>query len=238
MSGHSKWSTIKHKKAILDSRRGAVFTKLGKAITLASREGGSDSDKNFQLRLAIDKARQANMPNKNIDRAVERGSGKGEEGSLIEATYEGFYAGKVAVVVEVVTDNKNRTAAELKSYFEKNGGSMGQPGCAQFLFDHKGRLVVEKQVDIETQMLSLMDLDVEAVEEIGEGVEVLVASNQLGQVKNKLDELGQTVKEAELVYVAKDCLSLDGDLTKKAKVFFEKLDELDDVQNIYFNLKI
>lgn len=238
MSGHSKWSTIKHKKAIMDSRRGAVFTKLGKAITIASREGGPDPDKNFQLRLSIDKARGANMPNKNIDRAVERGAGKGGEGSLIEATYEGFYGGKIAIIVEVVTDNKNRTAAELKSFFEKNGGSLGQPGSVMFLFDHKGRLVVEKQTDTETQMLSLMDLDVQAVEEIDEGIEVLVVSNNLSKIKNKLDEQGQKVKEAELVYVAKDYLSFDDDFLKKAKSFFEKLDELDDVLNIYFNLKL
>jgi len=122
MSGHSKWSTIKHKKAILDSRRGAVFTKLGKAITIACRSGGADQASNFQLRLAVEKARQFNMPNKNIDRAIERGSSKGSESSLIEAVYEGFFAGKIAVVVEVVTDNKNRSAALLKSFFVKEWG--------------------------------------------------------------------------------------------------------------------
>ena len=238
MSGHSKWSTIKHKKAILDSRRGAVFTKLGKAITIASRDGGADITSNFQLRLAVDKAKQCNMPNKNIERAIERGSGKGSEASLMEATYEGFYAGKISIIVEVVTDNKNRTAAEMKSFFEKNGGSLGQQGSVMFLFDHKARLVVSKSPDTETQMLELIDLGVEIMEEIEEGVEMMASANELSKMKNTLEKAGHKIKEAELVYKAKDYLSFDDDMVEKTEVFMEKLDELDDVQNVYCNLAL
>lgn len=238
MSGHSKWSTIKHKKALLDSRRGAVFTKLGKAITIASRDGGSDLSSNFELRLAVTKAKQLNMPNKTIDRAVERGSGKGSDVALMEAVYEGFYAGKVAVIVEVVTDNKNRASAELKMIFQKNGGSLGQPGSVMFLFDRKARLVVKKQVDVESQMLELIDLGIEMVEEIEEGIEVFVSDNQLSSMKKKLDEQKQEVKEAELVYIAKTYLGLEPEVIEKAKAFLEKIDELDDVQSVYSNIKV
>lgn len=238
MSGHSKWSTIKHKKALLDSRRGAVFTKLGKAITIASRDGGSDLSSNFQLRLAVAKAKQLNMPNKTIDRAVERGSGKGSDVALMEAVYEGFYAGKVAVIVEVVTDNKNRASAELKMIFQKNGGSLGQPGSVMFLFDRKARLVVKKQADVESQMLELIDLGIEMVEEIEEGIEVFVSDNQLSSMKKKLDEQKQEVKEAELVYIAKTYLGLEPEVIEKAKAFLEKIDELDDVQSVYSNIKV
>ncbi len=237
MSGHSKWSTIKHKKAINDNRRGQQFTKLAKVITIASREGGSDPETNFKLRLAIDKARQFNMPNKNIERAVERGSGKVEGEVLSEVIYEGYGPGKVAIVVEAVTDNKNRTVAEIKSFFEKNGGVLGQQGTVMYLFDKKGMIRLKKEGDPDEQMLKIMDLGVEEIETDGDQVVVLVAPSVLMEIRKKIADLGMVVVAAELSYVAKNYLSLDKDKRDKVFSFFEKLDEMDDVQNIYSNLK-
>jgi len=237
MSGHSKWSTIKHKKAMLDSRRGQLFTKLARAITVAVREGGGDVGTNFKLRLIVDKARQFNVPKKNIERAIERGTGQGGEG-LLEALYEGFGPGRIAVMVEVVTDNKNRTAAEIKKVFERSGGSLGQPGSVGFLFDKKGKILVERVGDKEEQMLKLIDLGAEDVETEEEGIEMLVEPSKLSAVRVAVEAAGFKVKAAELIYVAKDLLKLAKEQKAKAIKFLEIIDDLDDVQNLYTNLDV
>lgn len=237
MSGHSKWSTIKHKKAATDAKRGKIFTKLGKAITIAAREGGADETSNFQLRLTVEKAKLANMPKTNIQKAIDRGAGSGGEESLLEATYEGFFGGKIAIMVEVVTDNKNRTAAEIKTFFEKNGGSMGQPGSVSFLFDKKGVLLVEKDQAVDEQMLKIIDLEVEDVREELEGLMVIVASNQLMEFKQKLEELKLKVVSAELEYLAKSKVELTEQEYAKAKQFLMRLSDLDDVQQVFANIK-
>jgi YebC/PmpR family DNA-binding regulatory protein len=238
MSGHSKWATIKHKKAMMDSRRGQVFTKLARAVTIAAKEGGGDISSNFKLRLVIDKAKQFNMPKKNIERAVERGTGRAGGEALTEAVYEGYGPGKIAVMVEVVTDNKNRSVAAIKKVFERSGGSLGQSGSVGYLFTRKGRILVEKQADVEEQMLKLIDLGVEDVEEAEVGVEMLVEANKLAEIKNKASQTGFKIKEAELVFDPKSLLSLDEAVKAKAMKFLETLDDLDDVQNIYTNLDI
>ncbi len=238
MSGHSKWSTIKHKKAMMDSRRGQLFTKLGRAITIAAREGGRDETSNFKLRLTVTKARQFNMPKKNIDRAIDRGVGQGGGGSLVEGVYEGYGPGKIAVMVEVVTDNKNRTAAEIKKFFEKGGGSLGQPGSVGYLFTQKSRIVVEKTSEVETEMLQLIDLGSEDVEEMDEGIEVLIEAGQLGAMRDKVEVAGLKVKQAELVFNPNNLLKLDEKSKTKAVSFLENLSDLDDVQNVYTDLDI
>lgn len=235
MSGHSKWSTIKHKKEVTDHKRGQIFTKLVRAITVAARDGGPDIDSNFKLRLAVEKARQVNMPKVNIDRAIEKGTGTGSMG-FMEAVYEGFGPGNMAVIVEVLTDNKNRAVSELKKIFEKNGGSLGQPGSVSFLFDKKGRVVVEKKAAVDEQMLKLIDVGVDDVAETEMGIAVFTPANRLGEIKSKVEAIGFSVKEAGLVYLAKNSLDLDQEKRVKAESFLESLNDLDDVQEVYTNL--
>lgn len=239
MSGHSKWSTIKHKKAIADNKRGKVFTKLGKAITIAAREGGADMGSNFKLRLCVDKAKEANMPKKNIERAIEKGAGEGDGDNLYEVIYEGYGPDKTAVIVEVVTDNKNRSASEVKTVFDKNGGSFGQSGSVGFLFDKRGRIVVQKAKNVDEQMLELIDFGALDVVEEDEGLLILTEANKLFEVKEKLDKKSSyKVMEAELVYVPKDELELDESSLDKVVRFLDKLEDMDDVFNVYSNVKL
>lgn len=236
MSGHSKWSTIKHKKAINDNRRGQQFTKLAKVITIASREAGPDPETNFKLRLAMDKARQFNMPNSNIERAVDRGSGKSDGEILHEVLYEGYGPEKVAIIIEAVTDNKNRTVAEIKNFLEKNGGVLGQSGSVMYLFDKKGILRVKQGSNPDDQMLQLMDFEVEEVEMEGDQIVVMTAPNLLMETREKISKLNYVIESAELSYQAKSYLDLDQEKRARIHDFFDSLDEMDDVQNIYSNL--
>lgn len=235
MSGHSKWSTIKHKKEATDHKRGQVFTKLVRAITVAAREGGEDINSNFKLRLAVEKAHQVNMPKVNIDRAIEKGVGGGSMGYM-EAVYEGFGPGTAAVIVEALTDNKNRTVSELKQIFERSGGSLGQPGSVSFLFDKKGRLLIEKSGAIQEQILRLMDMGIDDVFETEEGICVITAISNVAEVKAKVETAGFLVKEAELIYLPKSIIDLDEATMAKMESFLEELDNLDDVQEVYTNL--
>ncbi len=235
MSGHSKWSTIKHKKAAADSKRGQIFTKLGRAITIAAKEGGPDINSNFKLRLVVDKARAVNMPKVNIERAIEKGSGQGEGGNLETAVYEGFGPSQVAVIVEVVTDNKNRAASEIKREFERGGGNLGQPGSASHLFNKKGRLLVEKEADVDSQMLKIIDLGVEEVEAASEAVEVLVPVVNLAKTRDQLAQAGLMVKSAELIYKPQALMELTPEQEQKLTVWLDELEELDDVQAVFTN---
>jgi len=238
MSGHSKWSTIKHQKAANDQKRGQLFTKLAKAITIAAKEGGGDLDINFKLRLTVDRARQANMPKNNIERAIDKGTGQGGDTGLFEAVYEGFGPEQTAVIVEVVTDNKNRASAEIKKMFDKKGGKLGQPGSVAFQFNRKGQILVEVKGDEEEQILKLIDLGAEEVEKTGEFLEVLVSPDKLFELNQKITKRGFAVKQAELVYIAKNMLELDEINKKKVLSFLEAVDDLDDVQNIFTNAEL
>lgn len=235
MSGHSKWSTIKHKKAAADSKRGQIFTKLGRAITIAAKEGGPDITSNFKLRLVVDKARAVNMPKVNIERAIEKGSGLGAGGSLETAVYEGFGPAQVAVIIEVVTDNKNRAAAEIKKAFERGGGNLGQPGSVAYLFSKKGRLQVDKQADVDNQILKIIDMGVDDVEAAAEAVEVLVPAANLAKTREQLAAGGFAVKSAELIYKPLALMELNPDQEQKLTTWLDELEELDDVQSVYTN---
>ncbi|MEA3355547.1 MAG: YebC/PmpR family DNA-binding transcriptional regulator [Patescibacteria group bacterium] len=237
MSGHSKWSTIKHKKAIEDNRRGKVFTKLVKAIMVAAHEGGSDMTTNFKLRLCVDKAKQANMPKKNIERAIEKASGEGSANVFHEVIYEGYGQSKVAVIIEVATDNKNRIASELKQVFDKSGGSLGQTGSVGFLFDKKGKILVEKRAKEEEQMLELIDLGVLDVTVVGDLIEVLTEPKKLFEIKNKL-EAKYKILEAGLVFLPKNVVELNDGEKDKVTNFLGVLEDMDDVQQVYCNAKI
>lgn len=239
MSGHSKWSTIKHQKGAEDKKRGKLFSKLAKAISIAAREGGSDVGSNVRLRFAINQAKQSNMPKVNVKRAIERGTGKGKEGRLEEATYEGFGPGKICVIVECITDNKNRTAAEIKSFFEKKGGGLGGPGSVSYLFKRKGLIILKKEKDWENQALKLIDLGVEDFAETGELIQVYTHPKELEEIKGKIAKAGFKVNQAE-ISLEPETLAPFSDPEKKEKIinFLSQLDDLDDVQKVYCNVDL
>lgn len=237
MSGHSKWSTIKHQKAVADQKRGKIFSKIAKAISIAVKEGKSgDPENNPRLRLVIEQAKSVNMPKTNIKRAIERGLGRGEGGELQTIVYEGFGPEKVAIVVECVTDNKNRTAAEIKSFFEKKGGGLGAPGSASYLFEKKGLILVEKEKDVQEQLLKLIDLGVEDVEEDEVLIEVYTKPEQLEETKERIEKVGFVVKEASLALKPITLIPIEKPVRReKVLSFLKELEDFDDVQKVYCN---
>ena len=238
LSGHSKWSTIKHQKAAEDKKRGKLFSRLSKMIAVAVREGGDDDpDNNPKLRMAIEKAREANMPKDNIKRAIDRGAGRGGAGRLETVIFEGFGPGKTAVIVECVTDNKKRTTSEVKSFMDKKGGSLGSAGSVSYLFEKKGHILVEKKSgNIEEQILDLMETDAEDVLEEGELIEVITKPSALHYVLGQVKEKGYGVKEENLFFNPKIVMPLKtSEAQEKVMKFLQGLDELEDVQEVYSN---
>ena len=237
MSGHSHYATIKRQKETKDAARGNMFSKLGKAISIAAKTGGGpDPNSNFKLRVAIDKARGFNMPKDNIERAISRASG-GE--SLDEVSYEGFGPSGFAVMVEVATDNRNRTGQEIKNIFERAGGSLAGPGAVSFNFEPKGQIVVKNEGDAEAQMLKLIDLGVEDMEETDDGIEVHVSSEKLSSFRKALEGAGFTIVGVELVQRPKNYISVTAPTeANKAITFLDSLNEHEDVQKVFANLDI
>lgn len=240
MSGHSKWATIKHQKASNDAKRGKIFSKLGKDIAVAVREGGSpDVDANPRLRLIFEKARAANMPKDNIERAIDRGAGRGEGGQLETITFEGFGPENMAVIAECVTDNKNRTTQEVRSFFDKHGGRIASAGSVSYLFDQKGRILVSKQGSEEEQMLKLIDCGAQDMESSGSQMVVYTLPDQLHKVVEDIRQAGFKVEDAELIYKAKAERPIsDPTIKGKLQDFLEELDELDDIQRIFTDIKL
>ncbi len=241
MSGHSKWSTIKRQKESKDARRGQVFTKLANAITVAVKAGGgiTDPEKNFKLRLAVEKARSLNMPKENIQRAIERGAGGKEGSNWSEVVYEGYGPEGVAVILETTTDNKNRTTAEIKNLFERGGGSLASPGAVSFQFKKLGLITVEKKDDIDEQILKLIDLGAEEVEEATDAIEVYTKPEQTHEIRNKIENLGFKVLSEELTMQPVNLIKIE-EKNKAEKVlkFMEVLEEHNDVQKVYANFDI
>lgn len=241
MSGHSKWSQIKRQKGVADVKRGATFTKLGNAITIATREGGGgDPVSNFKLRLVIDTARAANMPKDNIQRAIERGLGKGGAGSLESVVYEAYSPGKVALMIEAATDNKNRTTAEIKSTIEKNGGTFVAQGAIAWMFEDMGLIVVGKAgKSIEEVFDVCVEAGAEDVEDVGDVVEVYTKPTELETVKRAIEASGLTVESAELAKKPNTLQALEDEQKVNTVMnFVEKLEDLDDVQKVWSNLDI
>ncbi len=234
MSGHSHFATIKRQKAANDAVKGNLFSKMARSIMLAAK-GGADPDMNFKLRVEIDKARAASMPKENIERAIAKATT--EAANLEELTYEGFGPNGLNVVVEAATNNKNRTAQEIKNIFEKSGGSMGGPGAVMFNFDNKGFLFVKKTTNAEEEMLKLIDAGVEDVNETEDGIEVYVAPGELGETHKKLQELGFEVTETELQLKPKNTMALETpEQEEKILKFIDSLEENDDVVKVFTNL--
>jgi YebC/PmpR family DNA-binding regulatory protein len=241
VSGHSKWSTIKRQKESKDARRGQIFTKLGNAITVAVKAGGGigDPEKNFKLRLAIEKARGLNMPKETIQRAIKRGEGGKEDNNWSEIVYEGYGPEGIAIVIEVATDNRNRTTSEIKNLFERGGGSIAGPGAVSFQFKKVGLITVEKGEKIDDQILSLIDQGAEEVEEVSDVVEVYTKPEATRQMREKIETLGFKVLSEELIMQPVNSVRIE-DKAKAEKVlkFMENLEEHDDVQKVYANFDI
>jgi YebC/PmpR family DNA-binding regulatory protein len=234
MSGHSKWSTIKRKKEATDSARGSLFSKLSKAISVAIVQGGgANPDTNYKLKVAIDAAKEANMPKINIERLLKRAS---EQKKFSELVYEGFAPGGVGVLVDVITDNKNRSSQEIKGIFDRMGGSVAGPGSVSFNFEPKGLVVVEKSKNSEEQQLQLIDLGVEDFEETNETVEIYVDPKQLSELKDNIEGMGMKILSSELTQKPKMYAIID-DPKKVSKILklIDSLEDQDDVSKVYSN---
>ncbi len=239
MSGHSKWSTIKRKKGAEDAKRGKLFTRLAREITIAAREGGGDPASNASLRLAIDKARGANMPKDNIERAIKRGTGELEGGELEEITYEGYGPHGVAILVKCLTDNRNRTLSEVRRVFNRSGGNLAEAGAVTWMFELKGYIEVARDnMDPDEIFMMAVDAGADDVEVSDEFVEIYTQPTQLHWVRESLQGRGLTIEEAELSQVPKTLMTLAEKDTLQVMNMIEALEELDDVQQVYSNLDI
>jgi YebC/PmpR family DNA-binding regulatory protein len=239
MSGHSHWATIKHKKGAIDAKRGKLFSKLSRAIIIAARHGGGDPETNLKLRYAIDKAREVSMPKDNIERAVKRGTGETEGLTFEEITYEGYGPGSVAILVEVLTDNRNRTASEIRKIFERSGGKMGSAGSVGYLFERKGVFSVDaKSSDEDTLMSIALDAGADDLKRSGSTFEITCDPGVFAQVQTALQKNGIMPAVAEISQVAKNPVDIDVETGRKLMRLMEALDDQDDVQNVYSSANI
>jgi YebC/PmpR family DNA-binding regulatory protein len=239
MSGHSKWSQIKRQKGAADVKRGVVFTKMTKEIMLAAKEGGGDPDGNFRLRLAIERARGVNMPRENIQRAIERATGGGEAAALESILYEGHAPGGVAVMVEVATDNRNRTASEIRSTFTRHGGKLGESGSVQWMFEQKGVIEIDsKTKDPDAITLAAIDAGAEDVESEPGLIIVYTTPSSFERVQRSLDAAGIKAASAELSMRPTTTVRVEGDQARKVIGLVEALEELDDVQKVHANFDV
>ena len=241
MSGHSKWSTIKHKKAKTDSARAVVFQKYSRELIVAAKLGGPDPAGNFRLRTAIEKAKAAGLPNDNIKRAIEKGAGQSSADNYEEIVYEGYAAGGDAVVVEAMTDNKNRTAGDIRSYFTKFNGNLGETGCVGWMFDRKGCITFDKSVDFEKLFEEAINLDAEDIidEEDEENYKVITAYENLQSVTEGLEKAGFKSITAEFTRIPQNEIEITDEKTAQNIMrLYTRLDEHDDVQNVYMNFDI
>ncbi len=236
MSGHSKWANIKHRKGRQDAKRGKLFAKLIKGIEAAARTGGGDPDGNASLATAIQKAKDASVPRDNIERAVARGSGDADGVDYEEFWYEGYAPGGVALYVHILTDNRNRAAAEVRSTFTKNGGSLGEPGSVAYLFEQKGYLLVTGDED--TVMMAALEGGADDVEEAGDQWEITCAAGELAVVRSNLEESGITVDQGDVTQIAAISVPLNAANAAKVLRLVDALEDLDDVQAVHANFDI
>ncbi|MEX2080857.1 MAG: YebC/PmpR family DNA-binding transcriptional regulator [Dehalococcoidia bacterium] len=236
MSGHSKWAQIKRQKGVNDAKRGAIFTRLAREIMVAAKQGGADPGANFKLRLAIQRAKQSNMPNDNIDRAIAKATGTGESVSLDEFTYEGYGPGGTAVLVAVLTDNRNRTVSEVRHQFTRAGGNLGETGSVAWQFDAKGLITVPVDGhDPDELALKAIDAGADDVQVVGEAVEVQTEPASLQAVREALESGGLEIENADFAMVPKLTVELDRKTAHQAMRLIEGLEELEDVQRVYSN---
>ncbi len=239
MSGHSKWANIKRRKAAVDAKKGAVYTKIGREITAAAKEGGGSADSNFRLRLAVDKARAANMPSDNIQRAIMKGTGELNEGVIFEEiTYEGYGPGGVAVLVQLITDNRNRTAQEIRYIFSRHGGNLGESGCVAWMFKKKGSIVLAKEgnsISEDDLMMLVLDAGAEDLRSDEEVFEVITSPADFQKVLEAIRKAGLEVAEAEVAMVPQSTVELEGAQAEKCLGLIDALEEHEEVQGVYAN---
>lgn len=239
MSGHSKWHSIKHKKGAADAKRGKIFTRLIREITMAAKLGGGDPDKNPRLRKAILDAKAANMPADNIKRGVMKGTGELAGGNLDEITYEGYAAGGVAVLVQTMTDNKNRTVSEIRHMFSKNNGSLGESGCVAWMFDRKGYFLVAAGGRTEDEVMEIaLEAGADDVQPADESFEITCAPEAFDGVREALEGAGFTMEEAQISMVPQNTVKVTGGDAKNVLKLVDALEDHDDVQNVYSNFDI
>jgi len=239
MSGHSKWSTIKHKKAAKDAKRGKVFTKLIKEITVAARLGGGDPNANPRLRTAVLTAKSQSMPNDNIDRAIKKGTGELEGVTYDEVTYEAYGPGGVAMLVDVVTDNRNRTVAEIRSIFNKHGGNLGETGSVAWMFEKRGLIAVDRAEADEDRLMELaLEAGADDVRDVGDVFEVLTEPDAFDGVRQALEDAGVAMASAEVTMIPQSSVALEGKPAEQMVRLLEVLDDHDDVQNVSSNMDI
>ena len=241
MSGHNKWSTIKHKKEKTDAARGKIFTKIGREIAIAVREGGADPNTNNKLKDVIAKAKANNMPNDNIQRSIKKAAGEGEGANYKEVTYEGYAPGGIAVIVEVVTDNLNRTASEIRHIFDKCGGSLGNSGCVSYKFERKGVIEIDNEKGLDEDELMMLALDAGADDvEAGEGSAIIYTDpNDLSAVRDSLEAAGCTFLSVERAMVPTMTTEItDPELAARVQKLIDWLDEYDDTQNVFHDAEL
>jgi YebC/PmpR family DNA-binding regulatory protein len=237
MSGHSKWSTIKHQKGVTDARRGQLFTKLAREITVAAREGGDNPDMNVRLRMAVQKARENNMPLDNVERATKRGAGGGEgSDALDEALYEGYGPGGVAILLHALTDNRQRTVSDVRASFSKAGGSLGEAGCVSWIFESRGVITAEMNPD-EGEEIALVAIDAGAEDFTLEGsyLEIYAGPENLEALRTALEQHGVKITSAELSMVPSNTVPLDTNVAVQTLRLLDHFEELDDIQKVYTN---
>ncbi|MGP6139660.1 MULTISPECIES: YebC/PmpR family DNA-binding transcriptional regulator [unclassified Jeotgalibaca] len=241
MAGHSKWSKIKNSKGAADQQRGKVFQKFSKEIYIAAKEGGPDPSSNPALRLKIEKAKAANMPNDNINRAIQKASSSGEGENYEEIYYEGYGPNGVAVLVEALTDNRNRTATNIRVAFNKNGGALGESGSVAYMFDRKGYIAIEREgldVDEDTMLMSVLEAGGEELETSEDVFEIYTAPSELNAVRDALESEGYTLAQAESTMIPQTMVDIDADKETMFRTMLEKLEEDDDVQEVYHNANL
>ncbi len=239
MSGHSKWATTKRKKAAIDSKRGKAFTKIIKEITIAAREGGGDPNGNPRLRLAIDNAKAVNMPADNIERAIKKATGELEGTTYVELTYEGYGPAGVAVIVEVATDNKNRTVAEVRHIFSKNGGSMGEGGSVAWMFEKKGVITLPKQGKTEDDLMEIvLDAGADDLQTEEDFFIIQTTIESFEKVRKAIADQKLSVENASLQWIAKNLINVAGENAEKVIKLIESMEDCDDVQNVFTNADI
>jgi len=239
MSGHSKWHSIKHKKAKVDAQRGRIFTKLIKEITVSARIGGGDADSNPRLRVALAAAKAANMPAKNIDNAIKKGTGEMPGVVYEDVSYEGYGPGGVAVYITVVTDNRNRTVAEIRHLFGKYGGNLGENGSVAWIFERKGLITVPKDRYTEDDLMEIaLECGAEDMQVTDDSYEIYTAFEDFSQVRTELESKSVTYEEANLTMIPQNTVSIEGKQAEQMMKMMDALDEHDDVQNVYANFEI
>jgi YebC/PmpR family DNA-binding regulatory protein len=239
MAGHSKWAGIKHKKAVVDARRGKLFTKLARAITVAAKEGGGDPEGNPRLALAVQKARDASMPKDNIERAIAKGTGEGADADALETVvYEGYGPGGVALLVEAVTDNRNRTGSEVRHVFSKHGGNLGDPGSVAYLFDRKGLVVVDAERYSEDDLMAAIDAGAEDIALDADVYEVVSDPSDLTAVREALAAAGVEIEAAEVAMQPKSRVPLEEDAAAKLMRLIDALEDQDDVDAVHANFDV